>query len=146
MPKRAEPEPNWSKSRPERTIPSAFRASFGCSADSHPPDSSREWRCRTTYPMGSSRYDDSESITFIFFRATKFFAEFVKSLAGTAERSAKSRIENQRKTSGNFLLQLHGAGSKGGGCSSHAQYPSIDNESKLNFYITWNYVRLSFRS
>ena len=79
MPKRAEPEPNWSKSRPERTIPSAFRASFGCSADSHPPDSSREWRCRTTYPMGSSRYDDSESITFIFFRATKFFAESVKS-------------------------------------------------------------------
>ena len=67
MPKPAEPEPNRSKSRPERTIPSAFRASFGCSADSHPPDSSREWRCRTTYPMGSSRYDDSESITFIFF-------------------------------------------------------------------------------
>jgi hypothetical protein len=30
--------------------------------------------------------------------------------------------------------------------SSPAQYPSIDSESKLNSYITWNYVRLSFRS
>ena len=95
--------------------------------------------------MGSSRYDDSESITFIFSRH-EVLRRICQESAVTAERSARSRIDNQRKMSGSFLLQLHGADRRVAARSSPAQYPSIDSESKLNFYITWNYVRLSFRS
>jgi hypothetical protein len=91
--------------------------------------------------MGSSRYDDSESITFIFSRH-EVLRRICQESAVTAERSARSRIDNQRKMSGSFLLQLHGAGPKGGASFVACKYPSIDNESKLHFYITWNYVRV----
>jgi hypothetical protein len=60
-----------------------------------------------------SRYNDSESITFIFSRH-EVLRRICQESAVTAERSA-SRIDNQRKLSGSFLFQLHGAGPKGGG-------------------------------
>ena len=48
--------------------------------------------------MGSSRYDDSESITFIFFRATKFFANLYN-FGGYSRAIRQEPIVNQRKTS-----------------------------------------------
>jgi len=78
-----------------------------------PKPAEPEWRCRTTDPRGSGRYDGSENINFIFSRH-EVLRRICQESAATAERSA-SRIDNQRKMSGSILSELHGAGPKGGG-------------------------------
>ena len=56
IPKPAKPEPNRDF---EHTPPSVVRAIFGCSADSHPPGSSRSAGANLANPMGSSHYGTS---------------------------------------------------------------------------------------
>jgi len=56
FPKPAKPEPNRDF---EHTPPSVVRAIFGCSADSHPPGSSRSAGANLANPMGSSHYGTS---------------------------------------------------------------------------------------
>jgi hypothetical protein len=93
--------------------------------------------------MGSNGYDDSENITFIFSRH-EVLRRICQDSAVTAERSARSRIDNQHKMSGSFLFGTTWRGTEGWRLVRRLHNPSIDNESKLNFYITWNYARLSF--
>ena len=52
LPKPAKPEPNRKKRRRGHTTPSAFRAFFGCSADSHPPKWFPRMRVQVNEPNG----------------------------------------------------------------------------------------------
>jgi hypothetical protein len=83
-------------------------------------------------------------ISVLFFRATKFFAESVKSRLLQPSDSPGAASTINAKCVEVFFYNYMAQDRRVAPRSSPAQYPSIDNESKLNFYITWNYVRLSF--
>jgi len=78
-------------------------------------------------------------VSLLFFRATKFFAESVKSRRLQPSDPPAASTINAKSVEvffSNYMARDRRVAAR----SSPAQYPSIDNESKLNFYITWNYV------